>query len=72
MMKPPTYAVLFKGQWHICYLVLATEYAPTNTGTAWDDAPNWDDTPVWSEIPSTAYICKFDEATHVIRLKEPM
>ena len=66
MMKPPTYAVLVKGQWHICYLVLATEYkTPTDDMT-------WDETPVWSEIPSTAYICKFDEADHVIRLKEPM
>lgn len=66
MMRPPVYAVLVKGQWHICHLVLATEYSAPS------DEKTWDDTPVWSETPSTAYICKHDEADHVIPLKEPI
>jgi hypothetical protein len=63
MIPAPQYAVLLKGEWHICHLVLATEFMQTDT--------HWSDTPVWCEVKTSAFIGPYYDAEYVIPLKGP-
>jgi len=57
---PDLYAIKYKGEWYIAKLTLIDRYNATLDPLS--------EEPIWIDNSSTAFLCKWNEPTDVVRL----